>query len=245
MATHVSRHLYAQGHRIECIWSRTNENARKLASTVGSIGTSESSELPRKADFFLLAVPDDAIADVATQFPDCHGIWLHTAGSISIDVFRDLFPAYGVLYPLQSLSHDHPMRLGHIPFLVEGSSKEISKKVYALAESISGMVEEADSASRRIVHLAAVFANNFSNHMVHIAQEILKEQNMPVSMLDPLLAETFQKIQSIGAREAQTGPAVRNDQITMKRHIDLLKSHPEWEKMYTFISREIQNSREE
>ena len=132
-----------------------------------------------------------------------------------------------------------------IPYLVEGSSPEVLEKVQNLALSISGRVEEMDSAGRLVVHLAAVFANNFSNHMVHIAERILEEQNLPPSMLTPLLEETFRKIQSMGAREAQTGPALRKDEESMNRHRELLKNHPEWEKIYTFISREIQSSREE
>jgi len=245
VATHLSRHLYAQGHRIECVWSRTPESAIALANTLGAKATSTVSEVPRKADFYLLAVPDGAVAGMAAEFADYQGIWLHTAGALSMDVFKGLFPEYGVLYPLQTLSRAHPLPIGNIPFLVEGSSVEVSEKVHDLASSISERVEAADSASRLSIHLAAVFANNFSMHMVHIAHQILKEQNLSAAMLDPLLEETFQKIIRVGTGEAQTGPAVRDDQFTMKRHIELLKNHPEWEKLYTFISREIQRSREE
>ncbi|TFH21115.1 MAG: DUF2520 domain-containing protein [Bacteroidia bacterium] len=245
VATHISRHLYAQGHKIECVWSRTPGPARALAGVVGAKATSTVSEVPQKADFYILAIPDGAVAGMATEFADCQGIWLHTSGALSMDVFKGLFPEYGVLYPLQTLSRAHPLPLGHIPFLVEGSSVEVSEKVHDLASSISERVEAADSPTRLIIHLAAVFANNFSNHMVHIAHQILKEQNLSVAMLDPLLEETFQKITRVGAREAQTGPAFRDDHETMKRHIELLKNHPEWEKLYTFISREIEKSREE
>ena len=162
-----------------------------------------------------------------------------------MQVFKGLFPEYGVLYPLQTLSKDFPLHSGKIPFLVEGSSPEVRAQVTQLASSISDRVEAADSATRLVVHLAAVFANNFSNHMVHIAQQILEEQNLPAGILDPLLEETYQKIVGLGAGEAQTGPAVRDDQITLKRHIEWLKTHPEWEKLYTFVSREIARSRKE
>jgi predicted short-subunit dehydrogenase-like oxidoreductase (DUF2520 family) len=245
VATHLSRHLYAQGHRIDCIWSRDPDKARSLAQEVKAEATSSPQEVPEKADFYVLAVPDKAVGDLAKDFAHCQGIWLHTAGSLSMNVFKGLFPDHGVLYPLQTLSKSSPVRLGHIPFLVEGSSEEVSSRVKLLAFAISERVELADSATRLIMHLAAVFANNFSNHMVHVAQQILEEQKLPTGMLDPLLEETFQKIKRVGAKEAQTGPAVRDDQETMKRHIELLKSHPEWEKLYTFISRDIGRSREE
>jgi len=245
VATHLSRHLHAQGHRIDCIWSRTLDSAQALATEVGADACTTVSEIPRKADFYILSVPDGAVAHMAAELTDCQGIWLHTAGTLSIEIFKGLFSEYGVMYPLQTLSKAQPLHLGHIPFLVEGSAREVSEKISTLASSISGRVETADTSTRLFIHLAAVFANNFSNHMVHIAHAILKEHKLPVSMLDPLLEETYQKILSVGPKEAQTGPAVRDDQITMKKHIELLKSHPEWEKLYTFISREIDRSREE
>ena len=245
VSTHLSRHLHAQGHTIGCVWSRTPESARALASEVGAKACTNVAEVPRKADFYILSVPDRAVAEMAAEFAGCHGIWMHTAGALSLDIFKDLFPEYGVMYPLQTLSKAQPLSLGHIPFLVEGSSVEVSDQMYELASSISGRVERTDSATRLLIHLASVFANNFSNHMVHIAHAILEESNLPVSILDPLLEETYQKILSLGPKEAQTGPAVRNDRFTMEQHIELLKNHPEWENLYTFISQEIGRSREE
>lgn len=244
MATHVSRHLHAQGHRISAVWSRTSGAAGALADTLGAKACTRLSEVDRQADFYLFAVPDNAVAALAAGLSGCRGIWLHTAGALSMEVFRGLVDEYGVLYPLQSLSRLHPVRLGHIPFLIEGSSGEVEKKVHDLAITITERVETADSDTRLMIHLAAVFANNFSNHMVHIAYEILQEKKLPVHLLEPLLEETFQKIIDVGPLQAQTGPAVRNDQETMNRHIELLKTHPEWEKIYTFVSREIAKSRE-
>jgi predicted short-subunit dehydrogenase-like oxidoreductase (DUF2520 family) len=185
------------------------------------------------------------MADLAAEFRGSQGIWMHTAGALSMDVFKGLFAGYGVLYPLQTLSKDVPLQSGQIPFLVEGSSGEVSAQILGLASTISGRVQQADSKSRLIFHLAAVFANNFSNHMVRIAHQILQEQHLSADILTPLLEETFQKMMRVGPGEAQTGPAVRDDQVTIKRHIECLKNHPEWEKLYTFMSREIARSREE
>jgi len=245
VATHLSRHLHAQGHSIDCVWSRSLDSALTLAHQVEARASSLLSELPRQADFYLLAVPDEAVAGLAADCTDYRGIWLHCAGALPMQVFQGLFPEYGVMYPLQTLNKEFPLQSGKIPFLVEGSSPEVTAQVTRLASSIAERVEALDSASRLVVHLAAVFANNFSNHMVHIAQEILKEQNLPAGILDPLLEETYRKVLRVGAGAAQTGPAVRDDQITLKRHIEWLKSHPEWEKLYTFVSREIARSRKE
>jgi predicted short-subunit dehydrogenase-like oxidoreductase (DUF2520 family) len=245
VATHLSRHLHAQGHSIDYVWSRNLDTARTLAHQVEARASSKLSELPRQSDFYLLAVPDEAVASLAADCQDCRGIWLHCAGALSMQVFKGLFKEYGVMYPLQTLSKDFPLQSGKIPFLVEGSSPEVGAQVTALASSISDRVETADSDTRLVVHLAAVFANNFSNHMVHIAQQILKEQNLSADLLAPLLEETYGKIARVGAGKAQTGPAVRDDQITLRRHIEWLKTHPEWEKLYTFMSREIARSRKE
>jgi predicted short-subunit dehydrogenase-like oxidoreductase (DUF2520 family) len=208
------------------------------------MGTSDPEEVPGKADFFILCVPDRAVAEVSGQFREREGTWLHTAGALSMEVFRGDKADFGVLYPLQSLSRERKIRMGHIPFLIEASTPLVLEKIRDLAYSISVKVEEADSQSRLKVHLAAVFANNFSNHMVHVAQQILEEAQLDRTMLDPLLEETFKKLKELDAGSAQTGPAVRGDRETMNMHRELLKDHPEWENLYTFISRDIEGSRE-
>ena len=243
VATHISRHFHARGHRITCIYSRTMEAAQSLAEELGATGTAEPSQVPDKADFFILCVPDQAVAEVAVQFRGRQGIWLHTAGAMAMDVFEGISRDHGVLYPLQSLSKNRKIRMGHIPFLIEASSPLVLERMKDLAGSITEYVEEADSSTRLKVHLAAVFANNFSNHMVHVARQILEESKLDPVLLEPLLEETFHKLTELDAGEAQTGPAIRGDRESMNKHIELLKDHPEWEKLYTFISRDIERFR--
>ncbi|MCK5066314.1 MAG: DUF2520 domain-containing protein [Bacteroidales bacterium] len=245
VATHIARHLHLSGHKIDCVYSRTAEPAEMLALELGIRATTDPREVPQQAGFYLVCVPDGAVSEVAGHFRHCEGIWLHTAGGLSMEVFKGIFPRYGVFYPLQTLSKTSPVSPSQVPCLVEGSSDEVTASVTELAASVYDKVELANSATRLVIHMAAVFANNFSNHMVHVAQQLLKDQNLDHDLLDPLLEETFQKIIRVGAKEAQTGPAVRDDQETMLRHIELLKNHPEWEKLYTFISRDIGRSREE
>jgi predicted short-subunit dehydrogenase-like oxidoreductase (DUF2520 family) len=243
VATHISRHFYSQGHRILCIYSRTLESAKRLAEELDTAGTSDPDQVPQEADFYILCVPDHAVAEVADRFRDREGIWLHTAGALPMDLFKGYVEDYGVLYPLQSLSRERKIRMGHIPFLLEASSPEVLEKTRDLAESISIKVQEADTATRLKVHLAAVFANNFSNHMIHVAYQILEEIPLDPGLLEPLLEETFLKLKDLDPGSAQTGPAVRGDRETLDKHRELLKDHPEWEKLYTFISREIEGSR--
>jgi len=244
VSTHISRHLHSKGHRISCIYSRTLESASLLADEFGGFATTDLQEVPNQADFYLVCVPDQALVSVLSQFKDWNGTWLSTAGALPMDLFKGILNRYGVLYPLQTLNKNQEASLANTPFLVEGSSAEVEESIVKLAGDITTKVLEIDSEKRLTIHLAAVFANNFTNHMVHIGQRILQENRLDLKLLDPILEETVRKIGLVGAGAAQTGPALRKDQETIQKHLDLLKNHPEWEKLYTFISRDIGNTRE-
>lgn len=244
VSTHISRHFHSAGHRISSVFSRTEESARRLAGELGVPGTSNPEAVPRDADFYIIAVPDRVVVEMGKKFSHAKGIWLHTAGALSLDIFQNIFEHYGVLYPLQTLSRIRPMEPSQVPCLVEGSSLQVAASLKKLASSAYNRVVEATSEQRLVIHTAAVFANNFSNHMVHIARQLLNDQNIDPGLLDPLLQETFEKIKEMGTQQGRTGPAVRGDQETIKKHIELLKGHPEWEKLYTFISRDIERSRD-
>ncbi len=244
VSTHISRHLHSKGHRISCIYSRTLESASLLAHEFGGFATADVNEVPNQADFYLVCVPDQAVVSVLSQFKDWNGTWLHTAGALPMDLFKGFKTRYGVLYPLQTLNKNQEASLANTPFLVEGSSPEVEESIVKLAGDITTKVLEIDSKKRQTIHLAAVFANNFTNHMVHIGQRILQENSLDLKLLDPIIEETVRKIGLVGAGAAQTGPALRKDQETIQKHLDLLKNHPEWEKLYTFISRDIGNTRE-
>jgi len=244
VSTHISRHFHLAGHQISCIYSRTDIGAQQLAAELGVPGTSVIEDVPVDADFYILCVPDRVVLEVAEKFRHISGIWLHTSGALSMNLFQDAFKQYGVLYPLQTLSRSRPLEPSQVPCLVEGSSPQVLASVMKLALSVYRTVEEVSSEKRLVIHTAAVFANNFSNHMVHIAKELISEQNIDPQMIEPILKETFEKIMALGTVEGRTGPAIRGDQETMNKHIELLKDHPEWEKLYTFISRDIERSRE-
>jgi len=244
VSTHISRNLRSAGHQITCVYSRTLDSARQLSEELDVSGTSKVEEVPAEADFYILAVPDREVIRVAKSFSFTSGTWLHTAGALSMDVFEEIFENYGVLYPLQTLSSDRPLDVSKIPILIEGSSPEVADSILKLVSRVYELVREVDSETRLAIHTAAVFANNFSTQMVHMAKQILVDRNVDPKVLDPLLEETFEKIKAMGTEDGRTGPAVRGDWETMNKHRELLKDHPEWEKLYTFISREIERSRE-
>jgi predicted short-subunit dehydrogenase-like oxidoreductase (DUF2520 family) len=244
VSTHISRHLHSAGEQISCIYSRTEVSAQKLAGELDVPGTSKVEEVPSEADFYILAVPDREVIPVAEKFSFTSGTWLHTAGALSMDVFRGIFENYGVIYPLQTLSSARSLDASKLPMLVEGSSRETADSILKLVSKVYMQVREVDSETRLAIHAAAVFANNFSTQMVHMAKQILADRKVDVAVLDPLLEETFEKIKAMGTEDGRTGPAVRGDHQTMNKHREFLKDHPEWEKLYTFISREIEKSRE-
>ncbi|MFH0757247.1 MAG: DUF2520 domain-containing protein [Bacteroidota bacterium] len=243
VATHISRHLHAGGQHISCIWSRSQEHADRLAGQVKAVGISDLASVTPDADYYLLALPDCAIPQIASVFKGHGGIWMHTAGAVPMELLGKFFKDYGVFYPLQTLSAEREISLADTPMLLEGSDSEVLELIRSLASTVSATVIELDSARRLVVHMAAVFANNFTNHMANIAGQILEEHEADLSLLAPILRETFAKIEALGPARAQTGPAMRDDRMTMQKHLGLLKGHPEWEKLYTFISRDIGRSR--
>ena len=242
MATHLAVHFQKAGHRVTCIYSKTTASARRLADRLDTEGTSDTGDVPREADFYLLCVPDRAIQKVSGLFAGYEGVWLHCAGALSPEILSESHQRYGVLYPLQTFSRDHELSLSNVPFLIEGSSDEVTRTIGDLAGSVSSMVHRMETSSRLAIHLAAVFASNFTTHMIHVAQQILEARGIDPELVNPLLKETFQKLSLLKAADAQTGPALRGDVETMQRHIRLLKEYPEWEKLYTFISRNIRDT---
>jgi predicted short-subunit dehydrogenase-like oxidoreductase (DUF2520 family) len=240
VATHLAVHFQKAGHEVTCIYSRTEASARRLAERVGAQGTCAPPDVPRDADFYMLCVPDGAVSAVSGIFAGYGGIWLHCAGALPLDVVA-IHERYGVLYPLQTFSGDLAPALSGTPFLIEGSTEEVTAEIAKLAASVSRTVRQVDTPSRFAVHLAAVFANNFTNHMVHVAQRILEAHGIDRQLLVPLLEETFRKLSEMSAADAQTGPARRDDRETMERHLRMLEAYPEWKNLYTFISRDIRD----
>lgn len=179
--------------------------------------------MPDYADIVIISVKDSVIQHVAHNLPGQHGIIAHTSGSVPMSALAGCEASgYGVFYPLQTFTKGVDLDYSEIPFFIEGDSETTVSALTDLARLISDNVREADSEGRKMLHLASVFACNFSNCLVGIADKLLRECGMDYTVLLPLLKQTVKKLDSLTPAEAQTGPAARLDMGVVNRHIDML-----------------------
>lgn len=202
--------------------------------------------LPLDSDLYIISVSDSAVAEVAAKLPQVEGIVVHTTGSVGMDVLRDVrCKGYGVLYPFQTISKKRPLPPSSIPLLVEGSDETITAKICEIAREYGFThIEIADSEKRRRVHLCGTFACNFTNAMIGISQKIMDDCGIDRNIINPLVEETIAKLKTLPAREAQTGPAIRRDIPTMRKHLSLLNELDMQQECYIYeaVSDFIMNS---
>lgn len=244
LATRVGIALRAKGVEIIQVYGRTESNAARLASLLDAPFTTSKKEIRTNADLYLLAVSDEAIPEVIADIPISDQLVVHTAGSVSIDILAQVSKNYGGFYTLQTLSKQKEVDFSTVPICIEANNAENLAKLKVLAEHISNQVVTVDSAQRRQLHLAAVFACNFVNHFYSIGEELLHEQQLDFDLLKPLIMETAGKAMHHSPRTVQTGPAIRNNKAIMELHLKMLEQHPEWQKLYELISREISRAQQ-
>lgn len=211
-------------------------------TSINIINSRTLDNLPDHSDIILISVKDDAIGSVAQRVAGKADLIAHTSGSVSINILKDCAKHYGVFYPLQTFSKNSELDYHEIPFFIEGNDTETVDNLKTIAQSISPKVFEADSAKRKRLHIAAVFACNFSNHLVAIADDLLQEDGMDYKVLLPLLKETVRKLDTLTPKDAQTGPAIRNDKKVMSAHEDMLAGYPDRLTIYRLLSSSILSS---
>lgn len=239
VATCMSQLFFDNGHSIIQVYSRTKKHAEQLASVYSCAFTSDIHELTTEAGLYFIAVEDKAISEVASSLKFENKLVVHCSGSASIEILNQCSNQYGVMYPLQSLNAYMSKSLPDFPIIIEGNNSEVETQLNALVDSLKRKSVVMNFAQRQQLHLAAVFINNFTNHMVAIGEKILDENHLSQSLLKPLIESTFNKINFNGAAKSQTGPAVRNDQTVINKHLELLNSHPDWKKIYSELSNSI------
>lgn len=238
VATHLALALKKAGHEIVQIYNRSNDAGQELAYTVGAKFTSDVAELIN-ADVYVIAVKDDAIEEVAKQLKGKGQVLAHTSGTRSKDVLKAAGNAYGVFYPLQTLSRQTKVDFRYVPILVEGNNEAVTAKLLELASSISDNVHKVDEQQRQWIHIAAVFANNFTNHLFTLSEGILKDKGLTFDILRPLIFKSIQNLQEHSPAAIQTGPAARNDQQTIQKHLELLKGDKNLHDLYELLTNSI------
>lgn len=243
VATHLAHALKGAGINTVQVWSKRIENAKILADQIEAQVLTDLSEIDQEADFCIISIKDDAIENTLNELKQFNGIILHTSGSVSLEVFGDDFRNYGVLYPLQTFSITKDVDFSIIPICIEANDSKTLKSISQLAEKLSDKVIEVSSEKRKILHLAAVFACNFTNHLYALSSDLLADYNLEFDILRPLILETALKVQHSLPNEVQTGPAVRSDEQTLKKHEELLLKQPQLLTIYQTLSESIKKAK--
>ncbi|MBQ6167965.1 MAG: DUF2520 domain-containing protein [Muribaculaceae bacterium] len=205
------------------IYSRQLAHAQELADAIGcDNATDDLLALIPDADAYIIAVRDDAIADVIAATPDNGALWVHTSGSKPMDLFAGHRKRYGVLYPMQSFSRQVVTPLDEVHFFIEAPDEATLADVRLLGEQLSCNVNEANSDQRRQLHVAAVFSCNFANHLWTLADEVLADAGLPFDAMKPLIRTTVEKLDRLTPAQSQTGPAVRHDTQVIDAHLAML-----------------------
>jgi predicted short-subunit dehydrogenase-like oxidoreductase (DUF2520 family) len=243
VATHLAKAINAAGMEVVQIWSQHFENAVVLAKQVSATAIDELQNIDLTVDVCLISVKDDEIANIAAQLKDFKGLVAHTSGSVDMTVFEPYFENYGVFYPLQTFSKEKHISFETIPLCLEANTDLAMQVLQQLAGRLSKTIEKVDSEKRKILHLAAVYACNFTNHLYALAEEILEANELKFDILRPLITETAAKVQESYPLDVQTGPAIRNDEQTLIKHQELLKKQPELLDIYKSLSESIKKTR--
>ena len=227
------------------VYSRSIDHARALADRVGAEAIYDLRRLNPACDIFLFALRDDAYPDVLREVPFKMPLALHTAGSVSQQIFKDYAGTYGVVYPLQTISKTMDLSAVKVPLCVESDHLgDNLDKVMRLVAELSDLHCEMTEKQRAVAHLAAVFACNFSNALCGIADELLQKEGFTLELLMPLMEQTLKKLKTMSPVEAQTGPAARRDTVVMGQQIQALQNE-RWQDIYRVISDYISSKNEE
>jgi predicted short-subunit dehydrogenase-like oxidoreductase (DUF2520 family) len=239
VAWHMINAFSRKGIQVLQIMARNEKTARSLSKTFSVPYIPDPAQLIKNADLYLVAVQDDHIREVALGLHLKKQFVVHTSGFSSIDVLAATSACTGVLWPLQTLTAGKNVEFTNIPFFIEGHDDETADKLVNFARLVSERVMITDSPTRRKIHLAAVIASNLTNQLYSISASILERQDIPFSVLAPLILETALKAGQQHPFRSQTGPAVRKDLRVIEKHLELLRDDPAFRDIYRLITENI------
>jgi predicted short-subunit dehydrogenase-like oxidoreductase (DUF2520 family) len=245
VAWHLAPALESEGHTVTEVYSRDLHRATQITNRLYATEPTEDLDFSEsEAEIYIIAVSDHAIPSVADSIilPE-DSILVHTSGSVPLTALAYSSASYtGIFYPLQSFSKSREISFEDVPFLLESDDHEVLRKLKILAKSLSPLQYVVKSKDRMALHVAAVFASNFTNHLLRISEEVMSRQGLDFEMLKPLIIEQISKSLQVGAKAAQTGPAVRGDIGTLDLHYQFLNYNEQVAEIYRLISQDIIDS---
>lgn len=242
VATNLAHAFDRAGHDILQVISANSERAKQLANCFGAYYGNSISSVDLNADFIIICVNDESYFNVLEELPKgLKPIICHTSGPVSMDVISDYAPNFGVFYPLQSLRKEKYIDFLDVPIFIEGNSTNVRENLMNLADTISNKISEVSSVEREKYHLAAVFANNFTNLMYTLSHKYLEDESLDFQNLIPIIKETANRLAYDKPESWQTGPAKRGDTAIMQKHIDMLED-PRLKEIYKQLSDYIRSN---
>lgn len=238
LATHLfEAFTRSKNTKVIQVFSRSAEGLKAFENQTK---TTQEPDQIALGDIYIIAVSDDAIPYVAQYIKNKNSIIAHCSGAMPLDILPEGYQR-GVFYPLQSFTKGRKINFSRVPVCVEGETKKVQSELMTLGTAISNNCVAIDSAQRLALHLAAVYTNNFTNHLLYRASKICEANKLSFSLLQPLLMETVQKLDGLTPYEAQTGPARRRDVLTEKKHLEILNNERDQE-IYTLLSKAIRET---
>ncbi len=242
LAWHLAPMLDNAGYSVQEVYSRDLKNAKALVAKLYQAEVKDSLDFSDSSStVFFICVSDDAIEEIVQEIilPE-NAILVHTSGSKPLNILAYAATSkIGVFYPLQTFTKQKKVDFSEIPVFIESMEDETSSTLQKIAKAISKKVEVIDSSKRVALHIAAVFASNFTNHMLTISKSIMEASRLQYEWLKPLIAETISKSLAIGPEAAQTGPAKRGDFEILDKHLALLQNDEQLAELYKLISQHI------
>lgn len=220
------------------IYGRNDIKCHNLASSCGAEAVTDLSKLKNNSHLYIFSLKDDCYDSVISQIPFELPMAVLTAGSVSQNVLAPVTPRFGTLYPCQTMSSEMDFSRVVVPLCVEGCDSTVESQLLHFAARLSEQVIPLHEKERECLHLAAVFACNFSNALYGIAFDILKNANIEPKVLLPLLQNTLKKLETMPPADAQTGPAIRNDKSVINKHLSMI-SDEKWRDIYEKMTEEI------
>jgi predicted short-subunit dehydrogenase-like oxidoreductase (DUF2520 family) len=242
VATVLGKKLNEAGHQILQVYNRSLSGAQALGDILSVAATDQWQMLDAGADVYLVAVSDQAISSISPSAAFGNKAVVHTAGSVPMNVLERVSKRYGVFYPLQTLRKEIPVNT-EIPILIDANEDNLKEMLLAMGRSISPAVLHATDEKRFTLHIAAVFLNNFTNHLYALAESFCGKEAVSFELLKPLIQETASRVLHSSPSLLRTGPAIRGDKETIEKHLRKLEADPELRAVYLHLTESIQRER--